>query len=134
VIGVTADTNIYISALEFGGQPLQVLVAARRGLIRLDISNPLLDEINRVLRDKFAWSPDRLQSLALRLSRFTSLVRPTRPIDAVAADPDDNRVLECAVEAQSQFIVTGDAALLRLGQYGGIQMVRAADFMKLISP
>jgi uncharacterized protein len=134
VIGVTADTNIYISALEFGGQPLQVLVAARRGLIRLDISNPLLDEINRVLRDKFAWSPDRLQRLALRLSRFTSLVHPTRTIDAVPADPDDNRVLECAVEAQSQFIVTGDAALLRLGQYGGIQIVRAADFMKLISP
>ena len=131
MIGVTADTNIYISALEFGGQPLQVLVAARRGLIRLDISNPLLDEI---LRDKFAWSPDRLQRLALRLSRFTSLVRPTRTIDAVAADPDDNRVLEYAVEAQSQFIVTGDAALLRLGQYGGIQIVRAADFMKLISP
>jgi uncharacterized protein len=134
VIGVTADTNIYISALEFGGQPLQVLVAARRGLIRLDISNPLLDEINRVLRDKFAWSPDRLQRLALRLSGFTSLARPTRTIDAVPADPDDNRVLECAVEAQSQFIVTGDAALLRLGQYGGIQMVRAAHFMKLISP
>ena len=134
MIGVTADTNIYISALEFGGQPLQVLVAARRGLIRLDISNPLLDEINRVLRDKFAWSTDRLQGLALRLSRFTSLVRPTRTIDAVPADPDDNRVLECAVEAQSQFIVTGDVALLRLGQYGGIQIVRAADFMKLISP
>jgi putative PIN family toxin of toxin-antitoxin system len=108
VIGVTADTNVYISALEFGGKPLQILVAARRGLIRLDISDSLLDEITRVLRDKFAWSGDRLQRLAIRLSHFTSLVRPTQTIDAVPADPDDNRVLECAVEAKSQFIVTGD--------------------------
>jgi predicted nucleic acid-binding protein len=43
-------------------------------------------------------------------------------------------VLECAVEAKSQFIVTGDAALLRLGRYSGIQIVRVADFMALISP
>lgn len=90
MIGVTADTNVYISALEFGGQPRQILIAARRGVIRLDISAPLLTEISRVLRDKFAWSEDRLQSLALRLTRLTSLVQPTQTINAVPEDPDDN--------------------------------------------
>jgi uncharacterized protein len=129
VIGVTADTNINISALEFGGQPLEILNAARRGLIRLDISPPLLDEIHRVLRDKFSWSEDRLQRLAFRLSRFTSLVNPTTVIHAVPEDPDDNRVLECAVETRSLFIVTGDADLLRLGQYGGISILRVADLI-----
>jgi putative PIN family toxin of toxin-antitoxin system len=130
VIGVTADTNIYISALEFGGQPLEILDAARRGLIRLDISPPLLDEIHRVLRNKFCWSDESLQRLALRLSRFTSLVRPASVINAIPEDADDNRVLECAVEAGSLFIVTGDAALLRLGQYGGIPILRVADLIK----
>ena len=79
MIGVTADTNIYISALEFGGQPLQVLVAARRGLIRLDISNPLLDEINRVLRDKFASEPG--QAPKARAAAFPLHL-------ASASDPD----------------------------------------------
>ena len=51
---------------------------------------PLLTEISRVLRDKFAWSEDRLQSLALRLTRLTSLVQPTQTINAVPEDPDDN--------------------------------------------
>jgi len=129
VIGVTADTNIYISALEFGGQPLEILDAARRGLIRLDISLSLLDEIHRVLRDKFSWREERLQRLAAQLSGFTSLVRPAMIINAIPEDPDDNRVLECAVEAKSMFIVTGDAALLRLGQYGGIPILRVADFI-----
>jgi uncharacterized protein len=75
------------------------------------------------------WSEDRLQRLAFRLSRFTSLVNPTTVIHAVPEDPDDNRVLECAVEARSLFIVTGDADLLRLGQYGGISILRVADLI-----
>jgi putative PIN family toxin of toxin-antitoxin system len=134
VIGVTADSNVYISALVFGGQPLQILSAARRGLIRLDISDPLLDEIHRVLRDKFAWSEDRLHRLSFRLSRFTALVHPTQTIDAVPDDPDDNRVLECAVAAGSQYIVTGDGDLLRLEQYQNIRIMRVAEFAKLINP
>ena len=45
-------------------------------------------------------------------------------------DPDDHRVLECAVAAGSQYIVSGDSDLLQLGHYGGIQIVRVADFIK----
>lgn len=51
---------------------------------------------------------------------------PTRTVNAVA-DPD-NRILECAVEAGSDFIVTADQDLLRLGIYAGIRIIRAADF------
>ncbi len=132
MIGVTVDTNVYIYALVFNGLPLRVLAAARQGLIRLDISGPLLEEINRVLRDKFLWSDDMLQGTAAQLSRFTSLVHPTEIIDAVPEDPDDNRVLECAVSAGSRFVVTGDAALLRLGSYRGIRILKVADFLALL--
>jgi predicted nucleic acid-binding protein len=68
------------------------------------------------------------------LATFTTLVRPTRRIEAVPEDPDDNRVLECAVAAGSRYIVTGDRALLRLGRFEGVQIVRVADFMALIDP
>jgi putative PIN family toxin of toxin-antitoxin system len=131
---VTADSNIYISALVFAGRPLQFLDAARAGVIRLAVSDALLAEIYRILRDKFRWPPEDLAEAATDLADFTVRVSPTQTIDAVPEDPDDNRVLECAVEAGSQFIVTGDAALLRLAQYGGIQIVRVADFMALINP
>ena len=91
-------------------------------------------EVHRILRDKFRWPPEDLAEAATDLADFTVRVSPTQTIDAVPEDPDDNRVLECAVEARSQFIVTGDAALLRLGRYGGIQIVRVANFMALINP
>ena len=130
MLEVTADSNIYISALVFAGQFLN---AARGGVFSLTVSDALLDEIHRVLWDKFKWSKEALDAAA-NLADFTRRVHPTRTIDAVLADPDDNRVLECAVSAGSRFIVTGDNDLLRLGSYAEIQIVKAADFLELIRP
>ena len=47
-------------------------------------------------------------------------------------DPDDNRIVECAVEAGSEYIVTKDKDLLRLGGYGGIKIIRPADLLKRV--
>jgi predicted nucleic acid-binding protein len=44
---VTADTNIYISGLEFGGQPRNFLDLARAGIFRLDISDAIKQEVLR---------------------------------------------------------------------------------------
>jgi putative PIN family toxin of toxin-antitoxin system len=132
VIGVTADANIYISALEFGGVPLQFLNQARAGAFRLAVSPPLLGEVSRVLRDKFAWQPEEVDYALARLARFITLFHPDQTLDAVPSDPDDNRVLECAVKSGSSFIVSGDNDLLRLGSYGGISILKVADFMKLL--
>jgi putative PIN family toxin of toxin-antitoxin system len=133
-LDVTGDSNIYISALVFAGRPLQFLDAARAGVFRLAISDPLLEEIYRVLQDKFLWPAEDLAEAAADIADFTLRVQPTRTIDAVLEDPDDNRVLECAVAARSGYIVTGDAALLRLSEFEGIRIVRVADFMALINP
>lgn len=54
---VTADSNIYISALMFGGKPLQILEMALEGEIELTISEAILSETLRVLRDKFHRNP-----------------------------------------------------------------------------
>ena len=134
MIGVTVDTNVYISALEFGGLPLRVLTAARQELIRLDISNPLLDEIDRVLRDKFAWSEDMRRRLALRLSaspRLCARPKPSMPF------PRTRTITGCSSVRSPQARATlsrAIAPLLRLGEYKGIKILRVADFIRLINP
>jgi predicted nucleic acid-binding protein len=56
VLRVTADTNLYISALNFGGKPEQLLRLAKAGIIQLVISDAILAEMCTVLRgEKFAW-------------------------------------------------------------------------------
>jgi putative PIN family toxin of toxin-antitoxin system len=132
VIAVTADANIYVSGLHFGGVPLQFLEQARAEAFRLAASAPLMSEVRRVLRDKFLWSDDEVTEALSELDECTTHVHPTQTLDAVPSDPDDNGVLECAVAANSRYIVTGDNDLLRLGSYGGIQIVRVADFLRLL--
>ncbi len=131
MIGVAADTNIYISALNFGGLPRRFLVLALEGRFELAMSPPIQAEVERILRDRFAWTDEALKSTAFHQSRMTRLVHPSQVIDAVPDDPDDNRILECATAAQSNYIVTGDKDLLRLGSYGGIEIIQVAEFLKL---
>ena len=127
--GATADSNIWVSGLNWYGKPHELLNLARDGKIELAISDAILDEFSRILHDKLEWSDDRLNSMRAEVATFTKRVSSTETLDVVKADPDDNRILECAVAAGSDVIVTGDAHLLQLGAYRGIKIMKVADFL-----
>jgi predicted nucleic acid-binding protein len=61
------------------------------------------------------------------------VVQIPRVLNAVARDPEDNMVLECAIEGQAQYVVSGDNDLLVLKEFRGIQIVRASDFVKVVA-
>ena len=125
----TADSNIWVSGLNWYGKPHELLNLARDGKIELAISDAILDEFSRILHDKLEWSDDRLNSMRAEVATFTKRVSSTETLDVVKADPGDNRILECAVAAGSDVIVTGDAHLLQLGAYEGIKIMKVADFL-----
>ena len=125
----TADSNIWVSGLNWYGKPHELPNLARDGTIELAISDAILDEFSRILHDKLEWSDDRLNRMRAEVATFTKRVSSTETLDVVKADPDDNRILECAVAAGSDVIVTGDAHLLQLGAYRGIKIMKVADFL-----
>lgn len=127
---VTADSNIYLSAIMFGGRPLQFLEMAIAGEIRLVISDAILQEILRVLRQKFRQPDDRIARAEAYITGCTERVAPMQTLAVIREDPDDDRILECALASGSDAIVTGDQDLLRLGEYGGIKIVKVADFLQ----
>lgn len=129
MISVTADSNIFISALEFQGVGLRLIAMARSGMIRIDTSDAILAETIGVLRDKFHWDGHRLHLARLELQKITNRVQPTQTI-AIADDPDDDRILECAITAGSDYILSYDKDLLRLREYSGIKIVTASDFLQ----
>jgi hypothetical protein len=78
VISATLDTSVYIRALHFGGPATVIFGHARAGNIRIDISDAILAETIRVLRDKFQWDGYSLQDARgklLALGNETSLER-----------------------------------------------------------
>ncbi len=98
---VVLDTNVLISALAFpGSKPDQILSRIRRGEIDLFISSFILSELDRVLREKFRLTKKEAQDRVNAVSSIAHLVEPTERIQVVTAKDDDNRILECAIEAQ----------------------------------
>lgn len=126
---VTLDSNIYISALVFGGNPMRLLELATEGAIRVGISDAIIDEVQRVLLTKFGWSAERVAAAIETIGTMTERTAPTEALEIVKTDPDGNRVVECAAAAGSEFIVSGDVDLLALGGFGGITIVTAATFL-----
>ena len=102
--------------------------------MRLAVSEPILAEIRRVLGDKFRRAPEEVAEADRLIRGFAELVTPTRRLAVVATDPDDNRVLECAVAAGAQILVSGGKDLLRLGEFEGIEIVRVAAFLERYFP
>jgi len=128
---VTFDSNIYVSALEFGGICARLIGMARAGDLRVDVSEPIIAEVIAVLREDFHWEPYRLHDARQRITALGNFVTPTKTVEAVKDDPDDNRVLECALQAGSDSIVTRDKDLLRLKEYEGISIVTPSQFLEL---
>jgi putative PIN family toxin of toxin-antitoxin system len=125
---VTLDTNIYVSAFQFGG--MRLLHMAVNGDIEIAVSQAIIDELIRVLRDKFHWDGYRLQDARRQILGFARLVEPAQTLDVIKEDEPDNRILECALESGSDFIISADKDLLRLGSYAGAPIMRAADFLR----
>jgi predicted nucleic acid-binding protein len=68
------------------------------------ISDAIVAEAHRVLRDKFQWDRYSLQDAREKLRALGNHVSPTETLHVIKEDPDDDRILECASAAQSDFI------------------------------
>jgi len=86
---ITADSNIWVSGLNWRGKPHELLNLARRGQIELAVSDKIVDEVSRILRDKLEWSAERVNQARTEIATFTKRVFPTETLDAVKADPTD---------------------------------------------
>ena len=131
---VVFDTNIYISAILFGGKPEKLLRLAKEGVFELLISGEIMAEIARVLRIKFGWESWRISMVIDEIRENTTLITPARRIQAVAEDEADNRVLECALEGGASYVISGDKHhLLPLKEFMGVKIVSASEFLEMIS-
>jgi putative PIN family toxin of toxin-antitoxin system len=130
---VVLDTNVLLSALVFpGSKPDQVLQRVRGGEVELFLSSFILAELERILRDKFRFTKRQTDERVTVIRRMAALVEPTERIALVTAKDDDNRILESAMAAHADYLVTGDKEhLLPLQCIGTTQIVTPAAFLEL---
>ena len=131
---VVIDTNIYISAIFWGGKPRKVVDLGRDKKIRIFTSTAIENEIIEKLRLKFKVPENDLNQIILDISTFTVPVTVTEKYRVILKDPDDDKFIECAMSCGADFIVSGDRHLLDLKEYSGIKILSAAEFLLLELP
>jgi putative PIN family toxin of toxin-antitoxin system len=102
------------------------------GELELFISLDIINELKDVLsRKKFGFSQQEIHFIEKELEKISTCIYPTTKLNIVKADKQDNKILECAVESKSQYLISGDKHLKNLKKYKNIKILSPEEFLIL---
>ena len=132
-IKAVIDTNILVSILK-GSPALTPLYSAfKTGKFKLIVSGQLLKEMSRVLRrPELKIEPRDIKELFRLVKIKAWRIEPAIKLCEVCRDPKDEFILELALSARADLIVTGDKDLLVLSPFRGIPVITAKAFIELL--
>ena len=129
---IVIDTNVLIFSF-FGGNPKKVIDLWRRGSAILCLTEQILEEYLCVMA-RLPIAPGTKNRLVaiLQEKRNIEMVNPSRHYTAIPEDPGDDKFIDCAVEAQSDYIISGDGHLLQIKAFRGIPVYSPKEFLQII--
>ena len=131
-VRVVLDTNIYLSAIIFGGKPREILNLARKKQFQLFTSPSILLEVTRKLEEKFNWQEEQVKIVIKALVGFANIVQPSQKLDVVKKDQTDNKILECAEKAKAEYVITGDRHLLNIKKWKSTEILKPSEFIEKV--
>ena len=126
---IVLDTNVIVSALVFGGLPRLILDLAAKEIYQMFYSSPIQEEVKRVLHEKFGWDAGEITKRTNLLFAWAGKIHPQISLAIIKDDPDDDRILECALAAEAKIIISGDRHLLRLQSFQSIVICTPRQFL-----
>jgi len=130
MLKVVFDTNIYISAILYGGKPRYGMELARKELFRLFVSPEILEELEEELTEPpFNISKRDIKKILSGIKKYVKIIKPTTRVN-ICRDVKDNMLLNCAIDSMSRYLVTGDKDLLVIEKIKNIDIVSISNFME----
>ena len=127
---VTFDTNVLLSSTLWAGSVAQkLLFKLIRADVRICVSEGIIAEYQKILRRDFGYSDDEVSYITGKVLSFVVLVHPLKKVCIVKDDPDDDKIIECAIESLSGYILTYDKHLLSIKEFQGIKIIRPEEAM-----
>lgn len=128
-VAIVLDTNVYIAAALNPQNILYRLVedSAAHYLANYFTSPAILLELQNKLEDKFKLPRESVVQWINRIEESVTVIRPTRDVQVIIRDPDDNKILECAFEAKADLIISADKDLLGLKEWEGIKIMHPSS-------
>jgi len=133
MIKTVLDTNVFISALFWRGAPYRVVEQGLGGAFIMVTSQDIIQEIGRTLTRKFGFPLEDTREFLKTIVLSSYVVSPTEKLYVVEADPDDDKIIECAIAGDASLIVSGDRHLLDMKKYRSIVIISPQDFLKRLS-
>ena len=130
---VVIDTNILISALGWKGNPNEIFIRVLEGEFELIISQKQIEELREVMNyTRFSFTEEQKSRFITLLLDVAKVVEVSGKLKVIKEDPDDDIILETAIENNADFIISGDDHLLKLKEYSNIKIVTANEFLSQI--
>ena len=131
---ITADTNFLISATQWNYSVSYKLFSE---MILKDIqiftTKEILEEFPNVLFRDFNHDEERIKVDLEKVLKFIKVIKTSSKIDIVKDDPDDNKIIECAVDSGSDYIITYDKRLLKIVEFKGIKILKPEEIFPIIN-
>ncbi|MCL2183670.1 MAG: putative toxin-antitoxin system toxin component, PIN family [Chitinispirillia bacterium] len=134
---IVLDINTLLSAFFWRGLPRAVFDRVADGFDTLFITGDIIDEIESVIkRPKFDGKEDRKEALVADIRKYgqKASVSPQHRAAGACRDAADDKILECALAAKADCIITGDKDLLVLKAYNGIKIMTAKEYLDTVTP
>ena len=129
---IVVDTNVLISSNFFGGKPKDVVKLCFTDAVTAHVTDEIIAEYERVVREMQDRAKRKIPRGALDAFLLVTEKEADVPDLHVCRDPDDDKFIECAISVGAPYIVSGDKDLLDLERHGTVQMVTAAEFLKIM--
>jgi len=129
---VVLDTNTLVSALLFRGSLARLVELWQNSRFTPFFSKETFSEFKSVLEySKFSLTAQEIRIIIQEeVLPFFEVIDVAEQITGICRDPDDNKIIACAVSASAEFIVSGDKDLLDIGHYKSIRIISPSDFLK----
>lgn len=137
-IKTVLDTNILVLLLFKKSLAREFSEVVEKQKVDFYSSEEILKELARVLTypkiEEILKKAGVEKKTALEaLTEKLKIVNPKVKINVIKEDPSDNRVLECAIESKSKYVVSGDKHLLKLKKFKDIEILTAREFLERLS-
>jgi putative PIN family toxin of toxin-antitoxin system len=133
MICITGDTNFWVSATIWPNSVCnKLLKAIIEHSIDIYASNEILEEYAKVMRRDFNLTFEIIEMRIRSIRENTDIVVPNEKLDIVHDDPSDNKILECAVASNSDYIITYDKHILAIKEFRGIKIITPEIMLKAI--
>jgi len=130
---IVIDTNIFVSSFFWGGHPREIFERVINGLDELYITDEIINEISSVMSsNKFIVNSSEIEDYIKIIKKYLKKIISKNALESISRDKDDDKILQCGLDGDVDFIVTGDKDLLVLVEYETIKIMKPKEYLETV--